>query len=110
MHSNCCTSRLGREVGFSITRCIATGMETRRVFKMAAPSRGFGAEGFLVAIDDGRFRTPTALKEASVFMHELGHNLGLHHGGDDGVNFSLTTFSIMNYSFRNSRHTQSQRT
>ena len=32
-------------------------------------------------------------------MHELGHNLGLHHGGDDGVNFKPNYLSIMNYSF-----------
>src|SRR6185436_17689681 len=37
--------------------------------------------------------------EASVFMHELGHNLGLHHGGDEDTNRKPNYLSIMNYSF-----------
>ena len=31
---------------------------------------------------DGTRRTATALEEALVVMHELGHNLGLDHGGE----------------------------
>jgi probable HAF family extracellular repeat protein len=34
---------------------------------------------------------------AAVFMHELGHNLGLDHGGSDGVNGKPNYISIMNY-------------
>jgi hypothetical protein len=34
---------------------------------------------------------------AAVFMHELGHNLGLGHGGGDGVNGKPNYISIMNY-------------
>jgi hypothetical protein len=39
---------------------------------------------------------------ASSFMHELGHNLGLHHGGGFGVsgddtNFKPNYISVMNY-------------
>lgn len=30
-------------------------------------------------------------------MHELGHNLGLRHGGGDNVNFKPNYFSVMNY-------------
>ena len=37
--------------------------------------------------------------EASVFMHELGHCLGLDHGGGDGVNYKPNYLSIMNYMF-----------
>jgi hypothetical protein len=32
-------------------------------------------------------------------MHELGHNLGLDHGGDEDVNFKPNYISIMNYAF-----------
>lgn len=34
------------------------------------------------------------------FIHELGHNLGLLHGGDDDVNFKPNYFSIMNYRYQ----------
>ncbi len=36
---------------------------------------------------------------AAVLMHELGHNLGLSHGGDDGNNGKPNYPSIMNYAF-----------
>jgi len=32
------------------------------------------------------------------FMHELGHNLGLRHGGQDTINYKPNYISIMNYS------------
>ena len=32
-----------------------------------------------------------------VLMHELGHNLGLDHGGDEGLNCKPNHVSIMNY-------------
>jgi hypothetical protein len=35
------------------------------------------------------------------FMHELGHNLGLHHGGDEDRNFKPNYLSVMSYSFQN---------
>jgi hypothetical protein len=37
--------------------------------------------------------------QATTLMHELGHNLGLHHGGNDDMNFKPNYLSIMNYSF-----------
>jgi hypothetical protein len=39
------------------------------------------------------------LVDGSVFMHELGHNLGLHHGGDTDVNYKPNYLSVMNYWF-----------
>lgn len=35
--------------------------------------------------------------QASTIMHELGHNLGLMHGGDEEVNLKPNYTSIMNY-------------
>ncbi|HRQ73724.1 MAG TPA: GC-type dockerin domain-anchored protein [Phycisphaerales bacterium] len=35
--------------------------------------------------------------EAAVIMHELGHNLGLHHGGGDAINGKPNYPSVMNY-------------
>ena len=35
------------------------------------------------------------------FMHELGHNFGLRHGGDaDGPNYKPNYLSVMNYNFQ----------
>lgn len=58
-----------------------------------------------LAITLGSFRTPgffgdgppTRRNEAGTFMHELGHNLALQHGGGDGVNCKPNYLSVMNY-------------
>jgi hypothetical protein len=38
--------------------------------------------------------------QASTLMHELGHNLGLNHGGNDTNNFEPNYISIMNYMYQ----------
>lgn len=38
--------------------------------------------------------------EAGTFMHELGHTLGLGHGGDDDINCKPNYLSVMSYSFQ----------
>lgn len=45
----------------------------------------------------------TDRRESGTFMHELGHNLGLGHGGRGGeadMNFKPNYLSVMNYSFQ----------
>jgi len=42
----------------------------------------------------------TSQQVAGTFMHELGHNLGLRHGGSDNVHYKPNFLSIMNYSFQ----------
>jgi len=42
----------------------------------------------------------TANAEVGTFVHELGHNLGLPHGGTDGINYKPNYLSIMNYHFQ----------
>lgn len=37
---------------------------------------------------------------AGTFMHELGHSLGLHHGGCDNEHYKPNYLSIMNYAFQ----------
>ncbi|MEX2457760.1 MAG: VWA domain-containing protein [Actinomycetota bacterium] len=53
------------------------------------------SDGFIVA----ERRIGSVGFEAALFMHELGHTLGLHHGGSDDVNGKPNYLSVMNYSF-----------
>ena len=39
-------------------------------------------------------------EKIGTFAHELGHNLGLRHGGSDETNFKPNHLSIMNYFFQ----------
>ncbi|MBG0792251.1 hypothetical protein IYY11_02040 [Methylocystis sp. H62] len=39
-------------------------------------------------------------QKIGTFIHELGHNLGLRHGGADDVNYKPNHLSLMNYSFQ----------
>lgn len=38
--------------------------------------------------------------QASTLMHELGHNLGLRHGGNENTNYKPNHYSIMNYLYQ----------
>lgn len=38
--------------------------------------------------------------QASTIMHELGHNLGLRHGGDENTNYKPNYWSVMNYLYQ----------
>jgi hypothetical protein len=55
---------------------------------------------FLVTLGTWDLRGGTEMQQAGTFMHELGHTLGLKHGGDDEVNGKPNYLSIMNYTFQ----------
>jgi Bacterial TSP3 repeat len=63
-------------------------------------SRGIPAHDLLVTL--GAWSTPfgTQLQQAGTIMHELGHNLGLQHGGNEGRNFKPNYLSLMNYRYQ----------
>ena len=48
----------------------------------------------------GKWRTPggTPDQQAAIFMHELGHTLGLGHGSGDHIAYKPNHLSVMNYS------------
>lgn len=48
----------------------------------------------------GAWRTPggTPNQQAAIFMHELGHTLGLGHGSGDHIPYKPNHLSVMNYS------------
>jgi len=60
-------------------------------------SEGLACDDFIVAY--GALSQNTIEYQASIFMHELGHTLGLDHGGGDSVNYKPNYLSIMNYKF-----------
>lgn len=62
-------------------------------------SRGIGAADFIVS--DGPWANGfSRTQERGTFQHELGHNLGLRHGGGDNNNYEPNFLSIMNYAFQ----------
>lgn len=44
--------------------------------------------------------SPTDEWTRNTIMHEVGHNLGLRHGGFDDCNYKINYNSIMNYKFQ----------
>ena len=62
-----------------------------------------GASDFLITLAGACTADPCSPGigiQAGTFMHEFGHNLGLHHGGVDDTNRKPNYLSIMNYAFQ----------
>ena len=57
----------------------------------------FTSRDFIVTLGSWSGQTGTDEDQSGAFMHELGPNLGLGHGGDSGINFKPNYPSIMNY-------------
>ncbi|WP_164013458.1 hypothetical protein [Pyxidicoccus trucidator] len=60
-------------------------------------SRGIPAHDFVVTLG---FAAVTEVQLAGTLMHELGHNIGLRHGGTDNANYKPNYLSIMNYQYQ----------
>jgi len=66
---------------------------------LARPGKGDGFAGADLMVARDVFNA-TRIAEAGTFMHELGHNLGLTHGGsiaEENVNYKPNYPSVMNY-------------
>jgi hypothetical protein len=63
-------------------------------------ARGAAASNFIVALGSFTSQVGTQAEQAGTFMHELGHDLGLKHGGGDDVNKKPNYLSVMNYMFQ----------
>jgi|APLak6261658528_1056013.scaffolds.fasta_scaffold00554_1 sugar lactone lactonase YvrE len=55
---------------------------------------------FIVTLGEWSSSVGTQEQQAGTFMHELGHVIGLNHGGGDGTNKKPNYLSVMNYSFQ----------
>lgn len=51
-------------------------------------------------VTTGGWRSNSPAVENGTFMHELGHNLGLRHGGGDGHNCKPNYLSVMSYYYQ----------
>jgi hypothetical protein len=68
-------------------------------------TRAIGASDFLVSLGSMTPERFTELGgeeqvEAGTFMHELGHSLGLLHGGGDDMQYKPNYLSVMNYAYQ----------
>lgn len=55
---------------------------------------------FMVSLGEWTGGSGNEREQAGTFVHELGHSLGLGHGGHDGTNYKPNYLSAMNYAFQ----------
>ena len=60
----------------------------------------FDIPGANMLVTLGGFDGGTVQEQAGTLMHELGHLIGLRHGGDENRNYKPNYLSIMNYSYQ----------
>ena len=60
-------------------------------------SRGIGGSDFIVTLGANGGSSGT---QAGTLLHELGHNLGLRHGGADNIHYKPNYLSVMNYNYQ----------
>ncbi|RGE45793.1 hypothetical protein DZC30_07585 [Comamonas testosteroni] len=61
-------------------------------------------DDFMVTLGNWNLKAGTLAQvnyQAATIMHELGHTLGLRHGGDENTNNKPNYFSVMNYFYQN---------
>ena len=62
-------------------------------------SFGIAADSFIVTLG-GFPQHGTSNAKVGTFVHELGHNLGLRHGGNQNTNYKPNYLSVMTYAFQ----------
>lgn len=63
-------------------------------------SRDIPDSDLVVSLGSWTGKVGTVNEQGGTFMHELGHNLSLRHGGSDHTNYKPNFLSVMNYSFQ----------
>ncbi|MBX2798409.1 MAG: hypothetical protein KTR31_12085 [Myxococcales bacterium] len=72
---------------------------TLRLADPGCPTTGWTAESRFLD-PDGLTLAGNQREFVGTFLHELGHRLGLGHGGGDGVNNKPNYISVMSYSYQ----------
>lgn len=68
--------------------------------RVSGSSRGISTSDMVIALGTTTSRVGDQAEQEGTVMHELGHNLGLHHGGSDEINYKPNYPSVMNYLFQ----------
>ncbi|MEE8459038.1 MAG: hypothetical protein V3S08_04155 [Phycisphaerales bacterium] len=83
-----------------------TGTDQNPIWETRGGTSEIGGNDFIVSLGaDFMNVTPnghhvgTANEQAGLIMHELGHTLGLAHGGNDNVNYKPNYRSVMSYTW-----------
>ena len=80
--------------------CAAYGSTSGISRNATGATFGSGASDFIVSLGGWTGDVGSANEQAGTFMHELGHNLGLRHGGEDHTQWKPNYISVMNYAFQ----------
>ena len=59
----------------------------------------FGGRNLMVTVGPHFWGKASSDIRVAVFVHELGHNLALSHGGWDEINYKPNYYSVMNYQY-----------
>ena len=91
-------------------RTFGTGGDTN-YSGIARLGNGLGGNEFMVTFGStgtyGWYATKALDDNAGTFMHELGHTLGLRHGGNQDDNYKPNYYSVMNYTWQTTHGWQS---
>ncbi len=63
-------------------------------------AEGIFSNDFFVTLGRWRLYGGSINEQAGTFMHELGHTLGLRHGGGDNINYKPNYYSVMSYTWQ----------
>lgn len=63
-------------------------------------TRGIPHSDFVVSLGEFTGNVGTMKEQAGTLMHELGHNLGLRHGGNENTNRKSNYLSVMSFLFQ----------
>lgn len=94
------------EVGFA--RDLIDPVSPTFTYPNAASNRPIPGNDFIVSYGTYlHHQGADSFNQYQTLMHELGHNLGLRHGGNDHTNYKIDYRSLMNYEYSGNREVAS---